>query len=380
MDGAGDEFLAHAAFAADQDGGVARGGPGDLLGDAAHHRAGADDFALHAQLLAELNVLVLHLRQVLGQVLPLVEVGQGHGHRVGHGQGELEVVRVGHAPRVGRIEVDQPEHRLAVPHRRADHAGGVDFALAVAAAQRAVAHDVSGQHGLALAHHGRGQEMGDGVVLLVGGGPRGDDFEVGAPGIVPRLARQQQQRAGVGLRALEQAGQGEIGHGHQVGGLGQLEGQPAELGGGLAPFRDPAVVFLALDFPRLEKLRLPATMRDRRRLVRGEDAVGVGVHGALGGSVEHGRVVARSVDGGGRLVEGLGQVVDEDELGAADPDDVGRLQRPVALDLLVADHGSVAAFQVAERPLPAGHEDLGVVAAAPIVLDDDLVGRRRGRW
>ena len=68
--------------------------------------------------------------------------------------------------------------------------------------------------------------------------------------------------------------------------------------------------------------------------------------------------------------------MDEDQLRVADANDVARLQRPVAVDQLVADHRAVAAVQVAERPLPARHEHFGVVAAAALVLDDDLVGRR----
>ena len=56
MDGPGDQFLAHAALAADQHGGVAGGGAGDLLGHLPNRRAAADDFAADAQPLAQLDV------------------------------------------------------------------------------------------------------------------------------------------------------------------------------------------------------------------------------------------------------------------------------------------------------------------------------------
>ena len=43
----------------------------------------------------------------------------------------------------------------------ADDAGGQDFAVAVARAQRAVVDDVAGQDRFAFAHDGGGEEMGD---------------------------------------------------------------------------------------------------------------------------------------------------------------------------------------------------------------------------
>ena len=94
VDGAGDQFLADAAFAANQHGGLAGGGPGDFLGDLLHLRAAADDLALHAQPLAQLDVLVANELEVLGQLFATIEVVQRHGHRVGHGQGELQVVGI----------------------------------------------------------------------------------------------------------------------------------------------------------------------------------------------------------------------------------------------------------------------------------------------
>ena len=43
MDGAGDQFLAGAAFAGDEDAGVARRHQGDALEDGLHRRAAADE-------------------------------------------------------------------------------------------------------------------------------------------------------------------------------------------------------------------------------------------------------------------------------------------------------------------------------------------------
>ena len=74
MDRPRDQLLADAALAANQDGGPAGGGAGDFLGHAGHGQAGADNFALHAQPLAQLQVFVADAVQVFGQLLPPVEV------------------------------------------------------------------------------------------------------------------------------------------------------------------------------------------------------------------------------------------------------------------------------------------------------------------
>jgi hypothetical protein len=47
VDRPGDQLLAHPAFAADQEGRLAGGRAGDLLGDFANEVALADDLALH---------------------------------------------------------------------------------------------------------------------------------------------------------------------------------------------------------------------------------------------------------------------------------------------------------------------------------------------
>ena len=85
---------------------------------------------------------------------------------------------------------------------------------------------------------------------------------------------------------------------------------------------------------------------------------------------------AAGADDRAGIGKGVGQRMDEDQLRAADADDVARLQEVVAHDPLGADHRAVAAIEVAEHPLPAGKEDFDVVAAATIVFEDDLVGRR----
>ena len=118
VDGPGDQLLAHAAFAADEHGGVAGRRPADLVGDLLDGRAVADHAALHAQPLAELHVLGADLGEVLRQFLAALEVLQGHGHGVRHGEGEFQLVGIGDAGGVGRIEMDQAEDAAAAADRR----------------------------------------------------------------------------------------------------------------------------------------------------------------------------------------------------------------------------------------------------------------------
>ena len=89
----------------------------NLLGHLPNRRAAADDLAADAQPLAQLDVFGAHAGEILGQFLPAANVFDGHGHRVGHGQRELEVVGIGHDRPVGRIEMDQSEHLVAAAHR-----------------------------------------------------------------------------------------------------------------------------------------------------------------------------------------------------------------------------------------------------------------------
>ena len=89
-----------------------------------------------------------------------------------------------------------------------------------------------------------------------------------------RPASLQQHGAGVDLRAFEQAVERDVRQRHDVGRLGQLERQPAQVGGGAADLRQRDVdVFF---FRRFEEAALPAAMRDRRRLVGFEHALVVG--------------------------------------------------------------------------------------------------------
>jgi len=108
--GAGHELLAHAALAADEHRGLAGRRQGDFLLDFLDQRAAAHDLAVHAEPLAELRDLGSHLGQVLGQLLVAVEVREGHGQRVGHGQGEFEVLGVRGPVFAGRVEVDHSDH------------------------------------------------------------------------------------------------------------------------------------------------------------------------------------------------------------------------------------------------------------------------------
>ena len=66
--------------------------------------------------------------------------------------------------------------------------------------------------------------------------------------------------------------------------------------------------------------------------------------------------------------------MDEHQLRVTQADHVAGVQRHVALDQLVAHHGAVAAFQVADHPLFVLAEDLRVMAAAAFVLEHDLIG------
>jgi hypothetical protein len=79
-----------------------------------------------------------------------VQVLQSHGHGVGRRQRELQIIGIGHPVGPRRVEMYQAEDFLAAADWGANHTGCVDFALAVAAAERAVAHDIARQHRFAL--------------------------------------------------------------------------------------------------------------------------------------------------------------------------------------------------------------------------------------
>ena len=124
-------------------------------------------------------------------------------------------------------------------------------------------------------------------------------------------------------------------------------------------------------FARLEQPRLPATVGDSGRAARP----------ARWRPLPRRRRRCRLLSASGPhhrsgIGKRLRQAMDENQLRPADADDVARLQGPVAADPLGPHQRAVAAVQVAEHPLPAGNEDLQVVAAAALVLEHDLVGRR----
>ena len=65
--------------------------------------------------------------------------------------------------------------------------------------------------------------------------------------------------------------------------------------------------------------------------------------------------------------------MDERHLAVRDPDDVARAQGVVTVDRLPPHDRAISAVQVTNRPFAAGQKHLGVVAAAPLVLDDNFV-------
>ena len=349
MDRPSDQLLAHAALAANEHSGVAGGGPGDLIGHLLDGWTVADHAALHPQPFAELHDLRADLGEVFRQFLAAIQVFQGHGHRVRHGESELQFVGVRHPLRVGRIEMHQAENLPPTTNRRANHAGRMDDSLAVATAQGAVAHDVAGQDGLAFAHHRGGQDRGDLVVWPLGRAARSDDFEGVGSGLAAEVAPQQEHRAGVGLGALGQTLQSEVGRSGGVGGLGQLEGQPAEFGRRPPHLRDP----LGGLFARLKESRLPAAVGDRGRTSAGQ---GVGLVFVVGAR----RLVfpRQWPQDRRRVGKRLGQPMHEHQLRPADADNVARLKRPVPHHPLVPHHRPIAAVQVPQHPLVGRDERL----------------------
>src|SRR5262249_26175932 len=122
------------------------------------------------------------------------------------------------------------------------------------------------------------------------------------------------------------------------------------------------------DLARLEKASLALSVRDRGAEVV-EDALRFVADGCQ-------NVAAAAVaDDAAGIGERLRERVDEDQLGAADADDVARPQEIIARDPLAADHRAIAAIEIAEHPLAAAEENFDVVAAAAVVLEHDLAGR-----
>ena len=89
VDGAGDQLLADAAFAANQDRCTAGSSTGDFLRDLGDGQTVADDFALHAQAFAQLQILIADAVEVLCEILAAAEILEGNGDGVCDGEGEL---------------------------------------------------------------------------------------------------------------------------------------------------------------------------------------------------------------------------------------------------------------------------------------------------
>ena len=106
----------------------------------------------------------------------------------------------------------------------------MDLAFAVAGRQHAVARHVAGQHRLAFAQHGVGQEAGDAMIARLDVRPGGDHFQIvgrEGSGLVPRG---QQHGARIDLGPFEQALQRAVGDGRHVRLLRQFERQPTQHG------------------------------------------------------------------------------------------------------------------------------------------------------
>jgi hypothetical protein len=165
----------------------------------------------------------------------------------------------------------------------------------------------------------------------------------------------------------------EAGDRKHVGLLRQLERQPAKLGGGPADLGNRQLV---VGPARRQELGAVAAMGDGGRLVlqveHARIAGGEAGVGRIGG--HHGLFAVGPRRRFGS--EGLGQIVNERHLRVRHADDIARLERVVALDPILAHDRAVTAVEVPQRPLVAGHEQLGVVPATALILDDDLVGRR----
>ena len=56
-----------------------------------------------------------------------------------------------------------------------------------------------------------------------------------------------------------------------------------------------------------------------------------------------------------------------------DADDFASNKRVVACHAIIADDRPVAAVKISQDPMAFGQKDLGVMSAAPFILDDDLI-------
>ncbi len=264
MHGPRHQLLAHTRLAANQHRGATGRRPRDFTLHITHQGTAADQLALVPQTTPQLLDFGPGPRELFGEFHLPTEVGEGQRHVVGHGQRELQIVRVGLAIVVGGVQMDQPDDAIGTrPNRSADDAGGMDLALAVAGRQQAVARHVAGQHGLAFAQHRVGQEAGDAMVARLDVRPGGDHFQIAGrerSGLVPRG---QQHGTCIDLGPFEQTLQRPVGDGRHVGLLRQFERQPTQHGRRVAHPRRGGILR-----PGFQVSRVHATMRDRGRLVR----------------------------------------------------------------------------------------------------------------
>ena len=94
-----DQFLAHAAFAADQHRGPTGSGPRNFLLDLSHQMAGADDFAFAPSRFRSCTISDCVCERFSAQFLLPLEVPQRQRHVLGHGQREFQIVGI---ERLGR--------------------------------------------------------------------------------------------------------------------------------------------------------------------------------------------------------------------------------------------------------------------------------------
>ena len=92
-----------------------------------------------------------------------------------------------------------------------NRAGGVKFAFAVLRGELAVAFDVAGQHGFAVAQRRRSQKGRRPVIGRLDVGSRGDDLQIRRRHSPIAIARQQQHGPRIDVRAFEQAVQARDG-------------------------------------------------------------------------------------------------------------------------------------------------------------------------
>ena len=270
--------------------------------------------------------------------------------------------------------MNHAEHFALAADRCADDARGQDLALAVAAAELAVVHHIAGQHGLAVAHHRRRQELRHAMVAMRRIAARGDRL----PGCRPAALA-------VGRRACSSTA-------------------PAST---CVPSNNPSSATFA---SVTTSVAFASSNASRHRLAAARPTFGneTSTSSSSGGSRKRlwprrcvivvGSYVSSTLSSSGgptvgsplvflvdrlrraqhrvRIGKRLRQIVHERQVRIADPNDVARLQLIVALNPLAVDERAVAAIEIAQRPLALRLKHLGMVAAAALVLDDDRIGRR----